>query len=540
MSESRRESANIVIVGSGLAGSLMARYFSALDGVVILDCGPGIPMADPGWWFHQVARGGGTSNAPYAAYYDQPDDFVATGEHPWNIVGGRIFGAGGTTLHWGGWVPRFMPEDFALYSNTGQGIDWPFGYNDLEPFYTQAEQYLGASGNSDDQQPPRSRPYPYGAAPYPISAGPFIKAFEQLGIGYGHLPMARYGKAQGEVGPCRTTGTCDYCPVGGRFTGDQPLALLSGNAHVSLRLDAVVTAIRMRSKQQVAGVTYTDLKTGCSVELDAQAVILCGGAFEIPKLLQTSRSSFWPNGIGNDSDLVGRFVSATQFFFASGIRANPLTFEEELGFPSLCSRAFDTPAYQRKGKFFISMNYETPNTDLGLLMAQGQTVEQIRAACSAPAAFQLYGNLSALPQYSNRVSATTGYTRFGLPRTLIDTPMPLYDPAAAQGYVGILQHVLTKMGCQNVTWGTYPQRGDHVACTTRMANDESAGVVSPELQVFGVDNLFVVSNSVMPTLPAANPTLTLVALAMRVMYGNTALARLTGNSSARVPAQVAP
>jgi hypothetical protein len=54
-----------------------------------------------------------------------------------------------------------------------------------------------------------------------------------------------------------------------------------------------------------------------------------------------------------------------------------------------------------------------------------------------------------------------------------------------------------------------------------------------------VDNLFVVSNSVMPTLTAANPTLTLVALAMRVMYGNTALARLTGNSSARVPAQVA-
>ncbi|WP_421551389.1 GMC oxidoreductase [Pseudomonas yamanorum] len=527
MAKVRNESANIVIVGSGVAGSLMASLCASLDGVVILETGPSIPMADPGWWFHQVARGGGTANTPYAAYYDQAADFDATGANPWNIQGGRIFGAGGTMLHWGGWVPRFKPEDFALHTNTGQGIDWPFGYNQLEPFYNQAEQYLGASGDSSDNNPPRSQPYPYGAAPYPISAGPFIQAFRQLNIDYGHLPVARYGQANDKGGPCRTTGTCDYCPVAGRFTGDQPLALLAGNPNVSLRLGAAVTAIRMLSKQQVAGVTYTDLTSGDTVELDAQNVILCNGAFEIPKLLQASTSNFWPNGIGNDNDLVGRFVSATQFFYASGTAPNPQAFEEELGFPSLYSRTYDSPECQKCGKFFISMNYETPNIDLGLLMAQGQSISQIQAACTAPATFQLYGNLSAIPQYNNRVTCAPGTTRFGLPRTLINTPDPLFNPAAAQKYVGILENVLLKMGCSGVNSGTYPQRGDHVACTTRMANSASDGVVSPELQVFGVDNLYVVSNSVMPTLPAANPTLTLVALVMRAMGSDTALARLT-------------
>jgi choline dehydrogenase-like flavoprotein len=529
-------SANVVIVGSGVAGSFLARTFAVqgVSGVLVLDAGPDIPMGDPAWWFHHVAQGGGTANAPYAACYDALGDFSATGLDPWNIVGGRIFGRGGTTLHWGGWAPRFMPEDFALHSATGQGIDWPFSYDDLEPYYCLAERYLGVSGDSTDQRPYRSSPYPYDPAPYPISAGPFIRAFEQLSIGYGHLPVARYGAADGDVGPCRTTGTCDYCPVAGRFTGDQPLAALRGHPAVTVRMGAAVTALQMSGKQRVAGVTYIDLATGNTVQVSAQIVILCNGALEAPKLLLASASSDWPNGVGNDNGLVGRFLSATQFFYSSGQMGNSAGFEEELGFPSLCSRAFDTPAYQKKGKLFLSMNYETPNLDVAKMMAMGASVASIMTARVAPAQFQLYGNLSAIPHYANQVTPDSGSNRFGLPRTRIATPQPLYDAGAAAEYVAIMTNVLATMGCVETTSGTYPQRGDHAACTTRMANDEGLGVVSPELQVFGVDNLFIASNSVMPTLPAANPTLTLIALLYKVVLdASTALGRLAGSPAPR-------
>ena len=175
-------------------------------------------------------------------------------------------------------------------------------------------------------------------------------------------------------------------------------------------------------------------------------------------------------------------------------------------------------------------SYETPNLDVAMMMASGKSVADILAARVAAASFQLYGNLSAIPQYDNRVTPDAGSNRFGLPRTRIDTPAPLYDPCSAQEYLAIMNNLLTTMGCTAVSSGSYPQRGDHAACTTRMAKDDSQGVVSPELQVFGTDNLFIVSNSVMPTLPAANPTLTLVALAYKVAFdGNSALGRLVGS-----------
>lgn len=171
------------------------------------------------------------------------------------------------------------------------------------------------------------------------------------------------------------------------------------------------------------------------------------------------------------------------------------------------------------------MNYETPNIDIARLMAQGKSASQIKQATTAPAIFQLYGNMSAIPQYENRITCADGITRFGLPRTRIDTPKPLYNQSAAGQYVQIMENVLTEMGCQAVTSGTYPQRGDHVACTTRMASTDAEGVVNPDFQVWGVDNLYIVSNSVMPTLPAANPTLTLIAMAFKLLENNEVLNR---------------
>ncbi len=175
------------------------------------------------------------------------------------------------------------------------------------------------------------------------------------------------------------------------------------------------------------------------------------------------------------------------------------------------------------------MNYETPNLDVASLMAQGLDAPTIIAESVATASFQLYGNMSCIPQYQNRVTPLSGATRFNLPRASIATPQPLYDATAAANYCAIMQNVLTTMGCLGVQSGTYPQRGDHAACTTRMSTDASTGVVNTDFQVFGVDNLFIVGNSAMPTLAAANPTLTLVAMMQMIILDSaTALGKLLG------------
>jgi choline dehydrogenase-like flavoprotein len=152
-------------------------------------------------------------------------------------------------------------------------------------------------------------------------------------------------------------------------------------------------------------------------------------------------------------------------------------------------------------------------------MANGASTSDILQARVAPANFQLYGNLAAIPQWGNCVTLQGGTTRFGLPRTNIATPQPLFNQGSADSYCALMRDVLSTMGCSQVSSGTYPQRGDHVACTTRMASQPGQGVVNEHLQVFGVDNLFIAGNSSIPTLPAANPTLTLVAMLYKFMLG---------------------
>ena len=505
------ESVYAVIVGSGVAGSLVAQSLleSGKGPILMLEAGPDIKMADPGWWFKYVATG----SAPYQATYDQTGDFTSTGVQPWDIVGARVQGRGGTTNHWGGWVPRFMPEDFQLKTNTGQGIDWPFGYDDLEPYYAQAEQYLGAEGDSSEQNPPRTQPFPFPAAPFPITAQPYIDAFDSMGMTYRHLPMARFGKNYSGIGnPCRTTGTCDYCPIGGRFTGNQPLDAIDNN-QFELRLETAVSQIRMVSKTSASGISYVDNTTGETVDIDAEVVIVAGGAFENPKLLQRSTSQYWPSGIGNDTGLVGRFLVANKFFYSQGVEStNPKQYEQELGFPNLCSRYYDSAATQAFGKLFLTMDFEQPTIDIASLMNEGMNTQDIKDATTGPIAWWLYGNLAGISNQANCVSNESGTTRYGLPKTLIATPEAMYSEEALKKYMGTCEQVLQEMNCTAIQSGTYPQRGDHSACTTRMATDPAIGVVDTSLKVHGADNVYVLGNSVLPTLPAANPTLTMVAL----------------------------
>lgn len=503
-----------IIIGSGVAGSLIATaLLEAGQGpVTVLEAGPPIPMSDPAHWFDVVSGGA----APYQACYDTAQDFQASGFQPWSIIGGRILGRGGTTLHFGGWLPRFKPEDFLYHTNTGKGLDWPFDYDALEPYYCLAESYFGTLGNSADQDPPRSKPYPYEAPPYPSNVGPFLDALNGEGMSHTFMPLSRYGAPHFGQAACRTTGTCKYCPIGARFTGNQPLDALDGRPGFELISNAPVNGIVMSAKNTVAAVIYTDTTTGRRHRLEADRFFLCAGAFETPKLLQRSTSSFWTKGIGNDTELVGRYLMASPYFFANGtLPANPDKLQQELGFPSLCSRHFDTPEYQPEGKFFFNADYALPNAPIASGMANGKTPDEIAAGIVGQATLSLQGTMAAIPQHDNWVSNGPGTTRFGLPTTRISTPDPIYDVDTSKKYIETMSDLVVKAGCTVGPKGGYPQRGDHAMSTTRMAADESQGVVGSDLRVFGVDNLHIAGLSVFPSMGAANPTLTLVALILK-------------------------
>ena len=147
---------SIIIVGSGVAGAVLARQLLANGDVQItmFEAGPDFPPGSRRVWLDLLVG----NDRIYERFVDDPREE----NEIFGLRGSRLFMKGGTTNHWGGLTPRFKPEDFELKSRTGYGVDWPIDYDDLAPYYAQAEILLGVTGDSDNDDPPR-----YGAR-YPL------------------------------------------------------------------------------------------------------------------------------------------------------------------------------------------------------------------------------------------------------------------------------------------------------------------------------------------------------------------------------------
>lgn len=164
-------SADVVVIGAGIAGSLAA-YVLAEKGVsmLLLESGPPITRDKAVQLFRESAyKGDFTEPFPARPWAPQPkftpeDNQYLTQKGPDPYRAQYLRGIGGTTWHWAGQAFRLLPNDMQLYSHYSVGRDWPINYADLEPFYTQAEYLMGVSGD-DDLDSPRSHPYPLPSIP---------------------------------------------------------------------------------------------------------------------------------------------------------------------------------------------------------------------------------------------------------------------------------------------------------------------------------------------------------------------------------------
>ena len=318
-----------LIIGSGVAATALAHRLLCHNpnaSILILEAGQKVKMQDAAIWQDYMVSG----KLPYEKYYDldYPDrdragENVNAGKTTVPLTGSRVITYGGSTIHWGGWSFRLKPEDFRLYSKTGHSIDWPFGYNELEPYYFEAEHFIGVSGDSKDTTVPRraeKKDYPFPAFPYTLEDKPVAEAMEKLGIKYSQVPIARRGitATVSRHSPCQTTGTCKYCPFGARFSANNFLddMLASGSfPNLEIRLNSVVENITLDESQTVAiGVSYFDKETGKTLPQKADRIVIAAGTLESTKLLLRSKYDRWPNGINNNCDLVGRNLVTHPYF----------------------------------------------------------------------------------------------------------------------------------------------------------------------------------------------------------------------------------
>lgn len=520
--------ADTIIVGSGVAAVTLAQRLLAHDrnaSILILEAGGKVKMRDFALYQNYVVTGG----LPYQLYYDLPaptrgqqGENHFTGNAQMELQGARLMMYGGSTVHWDGYSFRFKPEDFRLHSNTGQGIDWPIDYADLEPYYSQAEDHLGVSGDSQERIVPRSRPYPFRQFPYSLEDTLAIEAFDQLGISYSHLPIARHGMADttSPYAPCQTTGTCLYCPFGARYNAANVLdnlRTLQSHPNLEVRTNAVVESILMRSRTRARGVRYLDRNTGAHVVAEAKTVIVASGTVESPKLLLRSVSSHWKHGLGNQHDLVGRnIVTHPWLTYTSTLPANPLKMQPEMAFPTLVSRHYDNRREQPKGKYLLFNPPTSPLINLASAMQQGKTRPEIERLVRGEIPIQFNAMFEVFSRHENRVTNYDKISHLGMIEATIhyDT-----DSIVRRQLVAVenkVREIFRAMGAKgkvtaNVSWGAH-----HASCSTRMSADPGLGVVDADMRIHGVDNVYICSNASFSTLSAVNPTLTLTALALRL------------------------
>jgi choline dehydrogenase-like flavoprotein len=269
--------------------------------------------------------------------------------------------------------------------------------------------------------------------------------------------------------------------------------------------------------RRAVGVTYYDKATGERVSVDADRVIVAGGTIESAKLLLRSKSNEWPDGVGNQNDMVGRHLITHPYFVYTGtLNENPRRLQPEMNFPTLVSRYYDSPAEQRAGKFVLVNPPDPVEFYLAPQMQAGNSRAAIDAALIGSNKIQMHGMIEVFGRFDNRVTNLPKLNHMGMPETIVDyTKDPEFDQRMKDLQL-IVTRIFVAMGATLTDKPSISWRADHAASTCRMSVDEKQGVVDANLRVHGTENLYVCSNATYPNIGAVNPTLTLTALSLRL------------------------
>jgi choline dehydrogenase-like flavoprotein len=349
MAKSRPEY-DVIVVGSGAAGGMSALVL-AVHGVRVLMLEAGRdydPVSETPMFqlpLDAPLRGARTPDKPFGFYDATVDGGWQVPGEPYASAEGTDFRwwrarmLGGRTNHWGRISLRMGPYDFKPRSRDGLGFDWPMDYADLAPYYDRTEALIGVYGSNEGlENTPDSTPGVLLPPPAPrVHELLAQKVCRRLGIPMVPAHIAVLSRRQdADTWPAklfpgnalaqrviadsmRSRAACFWatpcgrgCSIKANFQSPTvllPPALATGN--LAIRTDAMVREVTSDARGRATGVHYIDKTTGREEHARAKLVVLAASACESARILLNSRSSIFPQGLGNGSGLVGRYVMDT-------------------------------------------------------------------------------------------------------------------------------------------------------------------------------------------------------------------------------------
>lgn len=547
---------DLCVIGSGAGGAPVA-YRLALAGysVLVLEKGPWLRNDD--FYKDELAccrRPVYTPNRQDEPQVIEDPDGQGGWQAQATSASGRDFWngslVGGSSNLMSGFFHRLKPVDFRQLSELGpiagaNRVDWPIGYQDLEPYYDQVERLVGVSGHwmpHPGAEPRSSTGFPYPAtAEHPVSAW-IDTACRQLGFHALRVPRAILSQAALGRDPCNYSGYCGSygCSTGAK--GSARVAFLDpalASGHCEIRPRCKVQRLLSDAQGRVTAVEYQDL-AGKTHQVSARVYVVACQAVESCRLLLYSRGPRFPNGLANNQGQVGRNLLFSGGGSGSGDLEYGALSPEQAALLRIqgpfVNRALDdwyliddpdfAPGPRKGGLVEFLLAHPNPTGKANRLKwdRNGQLVWGLPLKRRLETWFRTDRGLRFevfcdwLPTDHCFVSLDPALKdRWGIPVARIRTGYHPHDLEVGRYLADKGERVLKAMGALRVRSavdGAPPPNLMAGGC--RFGTDPATSVLDPDCRAHEVDNLYVTDASFMPTGGSVPYTWTIYANALRV------------------------
>lgn len=539
-----------IVIGSGMSGGWAAKEFCEKGyKTLVLERGRNVehikdyPTANMEQWDFdhrkalppEVRKANPILDKCYAWNKTTEHFFVKDDVHPY--VQKKYFNwtkgyqVGGKSLMWARQVQRWGVMDFESNLKDGHGVDWPIRYEDIAPWYSYVEKFVGVSGNKDGlTQIPDGEFFP----PFELNClekhfkESVEKRFE------GRVPIisrqANTTKRLHGRGPCMSRRRCERgCPLGGYFSSNSatmPAAIATGN--MTLRPDSVVHSIIYDDKTQKAiGVNVIDSHTKETFEYFSKVIFVNASTINSTLVLLNSKSERFPNGLGNDSDQLGRNLmdhnyNARIYGRHDGLNDQYYSGKKPAGLYIPRFRNFGNDkqsSFSRGYSFGGGMGRRAGVINESATPFGSEFKEKLFELGSWGGG--LHGMGECLPYEENRVTLSNDQKdQWGMPLVEIDCEFKENEMKMQEDMLVSGSEMLEAAGFKDI--GTSVREngfglGIHEMGTARMGRDPKTSVLNGNNQMHDVKNVFVTDGACMTSSACQNPSITYMALTARAV-----------------------
>ena len=552
MAVPRKSVFDVLVIGSGASGGWVAKEVAERGlRVLMLEAGPPrVPTRDfteHVWPYQLKFRGFGdqrrllqtqpVQRLCYACDEYSHQFFVNDLEHPYTFPTDKPFmwirgrQVGGKTFCWARESYRFSENEFKAASRDGYGEDWPISYKELEPYYDRVESYIGVSGSREGlSQMPDGQFLP----PMELSCGGVLakKVIEEK-FGWRVMPD-RVANLTVEHRGRPACHYCDQCQRGCYTASyfNSPSVTLPAAARtgkLTLVSDAVVSHVVMDRAGRAEGVHYIDRLTHEHREAYARAIVVAAGALESTRILLNSKTASHPQGVGNSTGVLGKYLM-DHFTIEGGGGYMPSlrsSNREPVGRPC----GFLIPKYvnaggqkDRNSNFLRGYRFDGDGSQEvyghAFLLPEFGNAWREQVKKDIPYYFAIEAQGECLPRADNFVTLDPKKKdAWGIPALHINASYGENDRAMALAMRSHVAAILDEMKLADVA----PPKSElsifgkniHECGTARMGGRPSTSVVDRNCKVHDAKNLFVTDGSVFVTQGCYEPTLTIMAISAR-------------------------